>query len=49
MNMGSYSNSMGDCRLDSFGWGCGPLLGYCQHSDEYSGSMKMVTYRLKKC
>jgi len=35
MNMGSYSNSVRDCRLDSSSWGCGPVLGYCEHSDEY--------------
>jgi len=49
MNMGSYSNSMGDCRLDSSGWGCGPVLGYCEQSDEYSVSKKMVTYQLRRC
>lgn len=29
---------------DSSGWGCGPVLGSCQHGNELSGSVKEKTF-----
>jgi hypothetical protein len=31
---------MESCRLDSCGSGKGPVVGFCEHANELSGSMK---------